>query len=738
MPDDLDFGATLRGHSPGQKVFGRYTLRKILGRGGMGIVWLAHDEDLEREIALKFLPEVVAADPQSIRDLKRETRRSLELTYPNIIRIYDFVKDDTTAAISMEYVEGKTMAELKLAQASDFFETVDIEKWIQQLCDALAYAHGSAQVVHRDLKPANLMVDARGELKVADFGIAASVSDSVSRVSVQAGSSGTPVYMSPQQMMGEPPAVTDDIYAFGATVFELITGRPPFYSGNVMMQVMNKVPPSMTKRREELGVSGTAIPGHWEETVAACLAKEPGDRPKDMLALKRALVGSAESAEDQSSGQQMGGAFSGFNAGADVFEQIFGTAKAGEDSDGDLQMRIRMAVDDMKNGGRFEVPIQRNGKSEKVEVTIPSNVEVGTKVRLAGMGDQKKSGEGAGDLYLVLEEPDTTADDSGNAPPALPKSERKKRKKGVTVLRVIAGISIFILLAIGGFFLYIYLEVQREDKAYAAAVALKLSDGILEVPGEYSTIDSAIWLADEGMTVRLAPGVYEEKINLTRRVNIEGSGDEGATVIEVEGTETALSVNGVETVSISNLTFRHSSKNEQDTRAPLISLNDAKVRFHNNRIESAGGYGVSIRNGGESEVEDNVITGAAWGGILVYDQGIGSIRNNLIESNEGKGIEIRDNGEPLLISRNQIMNNGSNGIWVKSTASMRIIGNTLEGNGRVIPNTGGIGIAEEGKPTLVANIAKNNNGDGIWWRDDSAPMIGADNVSDGEPVENNL
>ena len=193
--DDLEFGATVKGFSAGQKMFKRYTLQKILGRGGMGVVWLARDEELERDVALKFLPEVVAMDKQSVKDLKRETRRSLELTHPHIVRIYDFVQDATTAAISMEFVPGATLASLKVDQAGGHFEVTDIIAWVGQLCEALEYAHTRAEVVHRDLKPANLMVDARGELKVADFGIAASVSDSVSRVSVQAGSSGTPVYM---------------------------------------------------------------------------------------------------------------------------------------------------------------------------------------------------------------------------------------------------------------------------------------------------------------------------------------------------------------------------------------------------------------------------------------------------------------------------------------------------------------------------------------------------------------
>ncbi len=281
--DDLDFGATIKGFASGQKVFNRYTLKKILGRGGMGVVWLAQDSELDREVALKFLPEIVALDPEALGDLKRETRRNLALTHENIVRINDFVSDGRTAAISMEYVDGATLSALKLEKSGRVLTLDEIRPWLGQLCDALGYAHGRAKVVHRDLKPANLMLTKTGDLKITDFGIARGISDSVSRVSAQAaGSSGTPVYMSPQQMMGEKPAVTDDIYALGATLYELLTGKPPFYSGNVFMQVQNKMPPSLAERRKELEITSETVPAHWERTIAACLAKEAKDRPQNM------------------------------------------------------------------------------------------------------------------------------------------------------------------------------------------------------------------------------------------------------------------------------------------------------------------------------------------------------------------------------------------------------------------------------------------------------------------------
>ena len=305
--DDLDLGSTVKGFATGQKVFGRYMLKKILGRGGMGVVWLARDEKLEREIALKFLPEVVALDARAVLDLKRETRRALELTHPHIVRIHDFIDDNQTAAIAMEYVAGDSLAKLALDQPNHVFAPGRLQEWMRQLCSALDYAHNKAQIVHRDLKPANLMVDARGDLKIADFGIAASVSDSVSRVSVRAGSSGTPVYMSPQQMMGDKPAVTDDIYALGATLYDLLSGKPPFHSGNILAQVQGKEAQRLNARRAEFGFGGEPVPAEWEQTIAACLAKEARDRPQSVREFVQRLgLGSSSTAvpfTGKSSGQ---------------------------------------------------------------------------------------------------------------------------------------------------------------------------------------------------------------------------------------------------------------------------------------------------------------------------------------------------------------------------------------------------------------------------------------------------
>src|SRR5205823_8539066 len=155
----------------GQRLFGRYTLLKILGRGGMGIVWLAHDEELEREVALKFLPDLMIQDRAVFDQLRRETKRSLELTHPHIVRIYDFVHDDRSGCISMEYVDGETLSSLRCERPHQVFEPFELSAWTTQICEALDYAHNRARIIHRDLKPANLMINQRAEVKISDFGI---------------------------------------------------------------------------------------------------------------------------------------------------------------------------------------------------------------------------------------------------------------------------------------------------------------------------------------------------------------------------------------------------------------------------------------------------------------------------------------------------------------------------------------------------------------------------------------
>jgi len=258
---------------------GRYTLIKILGRGGMGIVWLARDELLATEVALKFLPPQIRFDSAALDDLRRETSRSRKLTHPNILRIHDFYDaKNEEAFISMEYIEGSTLAALRIEQPQRVLTWEFLAPLVKQLCDGLDYAHGE-RVIHRDLKPANLMLDKKGRIKLADFGIARTLNDTMTRVSMNPGTSGTLLYMSPQQLEGKSPRIADDIYALGATLYELLTSKPPFYSGDFLHQIRNVAPVPLRERLMEWNITNE-IPPHVERAVLACLAKDESQRPQ--------------------------------------------------------------------------------------------------------------------------------------------------------------------------------------------------------------------------------------------------------------------------------------------------------------------------------------------------------------------------------------------------------------------------------------------------------------------------
>src|SRR5437899_4406048 len=189
----------------------------------------------------------------------------------------------------MEYIDGKPLSNLRTEKEQKVFEPNELSDWISQLCDALDYAHNYAHIIHRDLKPANLMVNQRGELKVSDFGIARSLGDSMSVITMAGGRSGTLVYMSPQQLEGERGTHLDDIYSLGASVYDLLTSKPPFYVGNIDRQIREKIPPSMTERRKEFEIEAEPIPAVWEEWGAACLAKDPRRRPQSVREIARKL-----------------------------------------------------------------------------------------------------------------------------------------------------------------------------------------------------------------------------------------------------------------------------------------------------------------------------------------------------------------------------------------------------------------------------------------------------------------
>ena len=263
---------------------GRYTLKKQLGRGGGGVVWLAQDEHLQQLVAIKRLPPELANDPVALKDLLSEVQKARLLSHPHIIRIHDFVKlTNELPFITMEFVDGTDLNTLRSQQPGGYFTWERLEGLARQLCDALGYAHEQG-IVHRDLKPANIMITRDGNLKLADFGIAANFSDSNPKEQQEGDASGTTVYMSPQQMRGEPPRPSDDIYALGATMYDLISTRPPFFTGDIFQLVQEAPSPTLSQRMLDFELENQ-IPPHVEMAIMMCLAKDAAERPPSTKAL---------------------------------------------------------------------------------------------------------------------------------------------------------------------------------------------------------------------------------------------------------------------------------------------------------------------------------------------------------------------------------------------------------------------------------------------------------------------
>jgi serine/threonine protein kinase len=274
------------------KLFGCFELERELETASLGVVWLANDYGVKRpaaQVELKFLPDSIVSDKAAVEQLKSDLRQLTVLKHSGILRVYDLVEGKGIAAIKMEHCEGQSLSDLRLTRPNHAFEVRDLGNWVRELCEALEYAHKEFGLIDANIVPHNLIVDAGGKLKLKEFGIGKSITNALNRSMAFGEDSETlPDKRSPRSA-GEEPAITDDVYSLGATIYELLTSKPPFCSGDIGARIGAEVPPSMSDRRVELGITGEPIPRNWEETVAACLAKDPLQRPKSVIEVEQRL-----------------------------------------------------------------------------------------------------------------------------------------------------------------------------------------------------------------------------------------------------------------------------------------------------------------------------------------------------------------------------------------------------------------------------------------------------------------
>ena len=266
--------------APGTVLLDRYRIVGPIGRGGMGEVFRADDLTLEQPVALKFLPRALENDPERLERLYSEVRLARQVSHPAVCRVWDVGEADGQPFLSMEFVDGENLSSLlRRIGRLPVDKAIDIAR---QVASGLAAAHEKG-VLHRDLKPSNVMLDGQGKVRLTDFGLAA-LDATLSGDDIR---SGTPSYMSPEQLAGREVTLRSDIYALGLLLYELFTGRRAF-DGRSVAELTRK-------HRDERPIEPSAIvpdlPAAVERTILACLEKAPKKRPPSAGAVLAMLSG---------------------------------------------------------------------------------------------------------------------------------------------------------------------------------------------------------------------------------------------------------------------------------------------------------------------------------------------------------------------------------------------------------------------------------------------------------------
>ena len=245
---------------------GHYRIVAELGRGGMGIVYKAHEESLNRFVAIKVLGEHLTEDPDQVERFLREARSAASLNHPNIVQIYAVSEDDGRHFFAMEYVSGSSLQQI--LRSSGPLDPIQVARIALQTASGLRAAHEQG-IIHRDIKPANLLIDDRGLVKIADFGLAL-VTSGVSRLTATGMFMGTPGYLSPEQCLDQDPDHRTDIYSLGVTLYEALSGKVPFTADSplaLLRQIVEVEPPDLGELNPDVDPELRAI-------VARMMAKD--------------------------------------------------------------------------------------------------------------------------------------------------------------------------------------------------------------------------------------------------------------------------------------------------------------------------------------------------------------------------------------------------------------------------------------------------------------------------------
>ncbi|MBK8013184.1 MAG: serine/threonine protein kinase [Deltaproteobacteria bacterium] len=280
----------------GMLLAGKYKIIEKIGEGGMGSVYIATDQTLDRKVAIKVLLGRLAEDEIAVRRFEQEAKAISKMQHPNTVTIYEFGEvpavqdgDDRRLYIAMEFLRGRTLTQLLRAEKT--LSPMRASRILRQVCASLSEAH-AVGIIHRDLKPDNIFLTEVGSdrdwVKVLDFGVAKLANSESAGTLTQTGMIfGTPKYMSPEQAEGRPIDYRADIYALGVILYELLVGRPPFLSETpvgLLLKHISEPPPPFAKIRPDLGIDP-----HLEGIALKALAKQPSERHQMVAELAAAL-----------------------------------------------------------------------------------------------------------------------------------------------------------------------------------------------------------------------------------------------------------------------------------------------------------------------------------------------------------------------------------------------------------------------------------------------------------------
>ncbi len=646
---DFEDQPTIRGLRVNDSILGRFSLKECLGRGGMGEVWLARDSTLDEDVALKMLPRMIHFDPQAVEELKNESKRGRQLSHPNIIKVFDFYQDDENTGIAMEYVKGENLAALRAKAPQKVFSVDEIKGWVTEFLQGLEYAHQCEQVVHRDLKPSNVMIESKsGRLKIADFGIARCVADSMERVTISTQSRGTLCYMSPEQAKGRGVNHLDDLYSFGATIYELLTGAPPFFTGDIFSQITQVAPVPIVERQKERGIlNPQPVPAVWESTIMQCLEKDRAARPASAGVILEALgLGTAS-----------------YKTEASVNESVNPVMESRDLTYTEIPTRD------------YERPVEESRR----KLPVVPLVVAGGLLLLAGMaggafylfGDKDTEGPG-GDKVVdggkgtvdpgntgpvpgggepkppINVEPVDPAPRPDPIPKPDPKPEPQMAKKDP--------------------------EPVKPDPVDPRIALLK--EKYWNVPGLFDTIQEAIDAAEPGKVILLEGKTYDERIVLKSGIAIHGQGT-AKTVVRTRGDRSeAVAGANAENIELKGIKFEHLGEQLLANGKSVGSFTNCNnVKVLNCEFHKGMEHGLFVSGYGEMTISDSVFSNNNDSGVWC-EGGASVIMKKCHSHHNNAGVSIRGiSSQASIGEESKITDNVQNGVEIKQQGRLTMTGN---------------------------------------------------------------